>query len=196
MKKLVGIAAVAAVMLAGSACTNTQKNVNDNVAQQGEQATDSKVLVAYYSATGTTEKAAERVADATGGQLYRIEPVEPYTEADLDYENKDSRSAKENVDRSLRPEIKKGLDVAQYETVYLGFPVWWDKAPLVINTFLESYDFSGKNIIVFATAHSSGLTPSYETLKTDFPKYNFEEGSILNVQGEKSFDEWVEGLKK
>ncbi|MDE5843554.1 MAG: flavodoxin [Muribaculaceae bacterium] len=195
MKKIFGIAALTAMMFAGTACSSAQKSNEDSASAKTADA-DSKVLVAYYSATGNTEKAAERVADATGGTLYRIEPVEPYTDEDLDYENKDSRSSKENADRSIRPEIKKGLDIAGYETVYLGFPVWWDKAPLVVNTFLDSYDFSGKKIIVFGTAHSSGLTPSYDTLKADFPQYNFEEGGILNVQGAKTFNEWLEGLKK
>ncbi|MDE5773410.1 MAG: flavodoxin, partial [Muribaculaceae bacterium] len=157
---------------------------------------DSKVLVAYYSATGTTAKAAERVAEATGGTLYEIVPETVYTDEDLDYENDNSRSAVENKNPDMRPAIKTGLDITPYDTVYVGFPVWWDKAPLVVYTFLDSYDFTGKKIIVFATAHSSGLTPSFEALKATYPKYNLTEGVILNKTSEKAFDEWVSSISK
>ncbi len=158
--------------------------------------TDSKVLVAYYSATGTTAKAAAEVADATGGTLYEIVPEKVYTDEDLDYENDNSRSAIENKNPDMRPAIKTGLDTAPYETVYVGFPVWWDKAPLVVYTFLDSYDFTGKKIIVFATAHSSGLNPSFDALKAAYPNYNLTEGVILNKTSEKAFDEWLDSLKK
>lgn len=195
MKKIFGITGAALCMLFVSSCSGSSKADGNADSARAEEGKGEKVLVAYYSATGTTAKAAKEVADATGGTLYEITPVEPYTEADLDYENKESRSAKENADPSLRPEIKKGLDISGYDTVYLGFPVWWDKAPLVVYTFLDSYDFAGKKIIVFATSHSSGLVPSFEALKSAYPSYTMEPGQILSATSRPEFETWVKSLK-
>lgn len=190
MKNFLMMAALSAGLMF-SACAGNKGDNDNNAATEAE---GSKVLVAYYSATGTTAKAADEIAKATGGTLYEIEPEQKYSDADLDYENENSRSAVENKNSDMRPAIKTGLDVAPYETVYLGFPVWWDKAPLVVNTFLDSYDFSGKKIIVFATAHSSGLKPSFEALKATYPSLDLIEGKILNITSEDSFHEWVKGL--
>ena len=193
MKKyLLMTAIVAGSVLPSCSSTNASSEANSDSASASSS--DSKTLVAYYSATGTTAKAAKQIADATGGTLYEITPEKPYTDADLDYENQSSRSAVENEHPEMRPEIKKGLDVAPYETIYLGYPIWWDKAPLVVNTFLDSYDFSGKKIIVFATAHSSGLTPSFDLLKKTYPQYDLTEGKILNITSEKEFNDWVKSL--
>lgn len=194
MKKTIMAASMTAGILL-CACANDKGGASDSAVQTAAQTDGSKVLVAYYSATGNTAKAADDIAKATGGTLYEIEPEQKYTDADLDYENDKSRSAVENKNPDMRPAIKMGLDVATYETIYLGFPVWWDKAPLVVYTFLDSYDFSGKKIVVFATAHSSGLNPSYEALKAAYPSLDMQEGKILNVTSTDSFKEWVEGLK-
>lgn len=196
MKKTIASAAAALVLTAFGACSNSAKTDAASADSTASPAQDSKTLVAYYSATGTTAKAAQEIADATGATLYEIEPVKPYTDADLDYENKESRSAVENANPEMRPEIKTGLDIAPYETIYLGFPVWWDKAPLVIYTFLDSYDFKGKKIVVFATAHSSGLQPSYDALVAAYPDYTFESGEILNVTSKSKFADWVKSLPK
>lgn len=177
-----------------AACNSSSKT--DSNGGNPESAKDSKVLVAYFSATGTTAKEAAKVAEATSGTLYEIEPVQPYTDADLDYENKDARSTAEKNDPGIRPEIKKGLDIAPYETVYLGFPVWWYKAPNIIYTFLDSYDFSGKKIVVFATSGSSTLESSFKALKEAYPNYDFVEGSIYNAANKSEFGKWVESLKK
>lgn len=196
MKKIFMMAALSAGLLF-SACTGNkggENAVSDSTAKAETEVDGSKVLVAYYSATGTTAKAADEIAKATGGTLYEIEPEQKYTDADLDYENENSRSAVENKNPDMRPAIKKGLDVAPYEIVYLGFPVWWDKAPLVVNTFLDSYDFTGKKIVVFATAHSSGLTPSFDALKKTYPSLDLTEGKILNKTSGDSFNEWVKSL--
>lgn len=157
---------------------------------------DSTVLVAYFSATGTTAKQAENIAKAVGGTLYEIQPEQPYTDADLDYENDRSRSSLEKHDPSMRPAIKTGLDIAPYETIYLGFPVWWYDAPNVIYTFLDSYDFSGKKIVVFATSGSSTLQSSFESLKKAYPAYDLVEGQIYNAANKAEFAKWVESLKK
>ena len=174
----------------GKAAEESGKDTGDAVKA------DSKVLVAYFSATGTTAKAAKEVAEATGGILYQIEPEKAYTDEDLDYENDNSRSSMENKNPEMRPAIKKGVGTGPYDTIYLGFPVWWDKAPLVVYTYLDSHDFTDKKIVVFGTAHSSGLTPSFEALKAAYPNYHFTEGAILNVTSKKTFNEWVESLKK
>lgn len=190
MKKILLMSAMALGMIS---CGGAKSDEN---AQPAATSGDSNILVAYYSATGTTAKAAEQLASATGATLYEIEPEEAYTDADLDYENENSRSAVENKNPDMRPAIKTGLDIEPYDTVYVGFPVWWDKAPLVVYTFLDSYDFSGKKIIVFATAHSSGLTPSFDALKAAYPQYDLTEGKILNQTSKDTFNEWVKTLSK
>ncbi|MBQ8165554.1 MAG: NAD(P)H-dependent oxidoreductase, partial [Lachnospiraceae bacterium] len=113
----------------------------------------SKKLVAYFSASGVTAKVANALAEALGATLHEIKPEIPYTAADLDWMNKQSRSSVEMSDKSYRPAIKDNLDnMADYDVIYLGFPIWWYVAPTIINTFLESYDMSGKTIILFATS--------------------------------------------
>lgn len=118
----------------------------------------SKTLVAYFSASGVTKGLAQKVADATGGDLYEITPAVPYTDADLDWRNSKSRSSIEMKDKSSRPEITgKVENMADYDTIYIGFPIWWYVAPTIINTFLEQYDLTGKTVIPFATSGSSGM---------------------------------------
>ena len=118
----------------------------------------SKTLVAYFSASGVTARAAREMAQAVGADLYKIRPVEPYTDADLNWMDKKSRSTIEMKDPKSRPAIAgKVADMAQYDTVLVGFPIWWYQAPRIIETFLESYDFSGKTVIPFATSGGSGM---------------------------------------
>ena len=117
-----------------------------------------KALVAYFSVSGVTEKLAGKLDDGTGADLYEIQAQEPYTEADLDWQNSRSRSSLEMKDRSSRPAIAgKVEDMAQYDVVFVGFPIWWYREPSIIDTFLEAYDFSGKQIVPFATSGSSGM---------------------------------------
>lgn len=126
----------------------------------------SKKLVAYFSASGVTKRVAEQLAQAAGADLFAIEPAVPYTKADLDWTNKRSRSSVEMNDPSSRPEIAGRLDnMGEYDTIFLGFPIWWYVAPTIINTFLESYDFSGKAIVPFATSGGSGLGKTVDVLK-------------------------------
>lgn len=118
----------------------------------------SKTLVAYFSASGVTKGLAQKVASATGGDLYEITPAIPYTDADLDWRNSKSRSSIEMKDKSSRPEIVgKVENMADYDTIYIGFPIWWYVAPTIINTFMEQYDLKGKTVIPFATSGSSGM---------------------------------------
>lgn len=125
----------------------------------------SRKLVAYFSATGTTAKVAETLADAVGADIYEIEPEVPYTEADLNWRDANSRSSIEMNDPLSRPAIAGKRDnMADYDTIYVGFPIWWYVAPTIINTFLESYDMTGKTIIPFATSGSSGMGKTNEKL--------------------------------
>ena len=118
----------------------------------------SKKLVAFFSASGTTKKVAEMIAEEAKADLFEIEPKVPYTKADLDWMNKKSRSSVEMSDKKYRPEImKKEMDMSSYDEILLGFPIWWYVAPTIINTFLEAYDFSGKKIVLFATSGGSGF---------------------------------------
>ena len=126
----------------------------------------SKILVSYFSASGTTRSVSEKLAKAIGADIYEIKPEVPYTSADLDWTNKKSRSTVEMNDKKFRPAIADAdANVAQYDTVFVGFPVWWYTAPTIINTFLESYDFSGKKIVLFATSGGSGLGSTKKDLQ-------------------------------
>ena len=125
-----------------------------------------KILVAYFSASGVTAKAAGELAEVSGGDLYEIKPEIPYTRADLDWMDKKSRSSIEMNDPSSRPGIADRLpDMGKYDVIFVGFPIWWYVAPTIINTFLESYDFSGKTIIPFATSGGSGMGKTNEGLE-------------------------------
>ena len=142
----------------------------------------SKKLVAYFSASGVTKKAAELLAKAADADIYEIAPKVPYTKADLNWMYKQSRSSVEMRDTSSRPEIV-GTDahIEKYDTIFLGFPIWWYIAPTIINTFLESYDFSGKTIILFATSGGSRFGKAVDGLRGSVaPNTIIKEGKILN----------------
>ena len=131
----------------------------------------SKPLVTYFSATGTTEKTAKKLAAAIGADLYEIRPAAPYTSADLDWQNARSRSSVEMKDPASRPALAdKDAPVAEHDTIFVGFPIWWYVAPTVINSFLESYDFSGKTVVLFATSGGSGLGKTAAALRGSVAK--------------------------
>lgn len=157
----------------------------------------SKKLVAYFSASGTTKKAAERLAKATGADLFEIKPKVPYSSADLNWMDKKSRSSVEMADPSSRPEIANKVEnMDQYDTVFVGFPIWWYVAPTIINTFLEQYDFSGKKIVLFATSGGSGFGKTASALKNSVSaSAQIVEGRLLNgrVQ-EAELKDWVKTL--
>lgn len=157
----------------------------------------SKKLVAYFSASGVTAKVADILADAVGADIYEIRPEVPYTKADLNWMDKKSRSTIEMNDRASRPAIAdKNAKVEQYDTIFLGFPIWWYRAPSIINTFLESYNFSGKKIILFATSGGSMFGKTVEELKVSVPATcEIIEGKLLNgKQTIPSIREWTEAL--
>ena len=140
-----------------------------------------KTLVAYFSATGTTKAAAQQLAKEHDADLYEITPEVPYTSADLDWTNKQSRSTVEMQDKSSRPAIKGRCEnIDQYDTVWIGFPVWWYTAPTIINTFIEAHDLGGKVLNVFATSGGSNVTGSASDLKKAYPQYTWGESRLMN----------------
>ena len=156
----------------------------------------SKTMVAYFSASGVTAKLAQALAEAMGADLYEIRPEVPYTKADLDWMDKQSRSTLEMQDAASRPAIAPGdARVADYDNIFVGFPIWWYVAPTIINTFLESYDFSGKAIIPFATSGGSGLGETVEKLRPSAPAANWKAGRLLNgPHSKEALAQWVENL--
>ncbi|SHM71926.1 flavodoxin [Ruminococcus flavefaciens] len=136
-------------------------------------------LVAYFSASGKTAETAKKLAAAAGADIYEIRPAVPYTKADLNWMDKQSRSSIEMSDHSSRPALADtDADIRDHDTIYIGFPVWWYIAPTIINTFLESYDFSGKRIILFATSGGSGFGKTVENLKVSAPDSQITEGKV------------------
>ena len=140
----------------------------------------SKKLVAYFSASGITAKVAERLSESIGADIHEITPKVRYTEADLDWRDKTSRSSIEMSNPASRPEIERVRDnMADYDTIYVGFPIWWYVAPTIINTFLESYDLTGKTVVLFATSGGSGMGKTVDALKSSCPGATLVEGCVF-----------------
>lgn len=140
-----------------------------------------KNLVAYFSASGVTARVANNLAKAINADLFEIKPAVPYTKADLNWMDKGSRSSVEMNDKSFRPEIENGkVDASVYDTIYIGFPIWWYVAPTIINTFLEANDFSGKKIVLFATSGGSSFGNTVKELQPSAPNAEIIAGEILN----------------
>lgn len=157
-----------------------------------------KTLVSYFSATGTTKAVAERLLRIMGADLYEIKPETPYTPTDLDWTDKKSRSSVEMRDKDSRPAITdRDAKIENYDVIYIGFPVWWYIAPTIINTFMESYDFSGKRVILFATSGGSGFGKAVEYLKGSCsPTTVIKEGKVfLGRASEAEIKKWTNSLK-
>lgn len=156
----------------------------------------SKILVAYFSASGVTKNAAEKLAKTANADLFEIKPVRPYTDADLDWTDKKSRSTVEMNDLSSRPEIaNKCENMGSYDVVFVGFPIWWYVEPRIIDTFLENYDFSGKTVIPFATSGSSGLGKTAENFKKLLgANATVKDGKLLTRASETDVSSWVKSL--
>ena len=153
-----------------------------------------KILVAYFSCSGKTKAAAERLATITGADLYEIIPEQPYTHADLDWHDPQSRSSLEMRNPASRPAIiDRDPKLDQYDIVFVGFPVWWYIAPTIINTFLERYDFTGKTVIPFATSGSSGIEHCEQNLRSAYPTLHWSKGKLLNgTLSEESLKQWID----
>ena len=151
-----------------------------------------KTLVAYFSATGATMDVASRLARVADSDLFAIVPVDPYTSADLNWRDKQSRSTLEAADPSCRPTIASRVEhIEDYNTIFLGFPIWWYVAPAIINTFLESYDLAGKTIVLFATSGGSGMGKTASVLKTYAPDAKIVDGGILNNKSDAELEKFA-----
>ena len=163
---------------------------------EGDMNNNSKTLVAYFSATGTTMEAASRLAQAANADLHEIVPEKQYTAADLNWNDKSSRSSVEMADKSSRPAIASRVEnMEQYDTVFVGFPIWWYIAPTIINTFLEQYDLAGKTIIPFFTSGGSGAGETLKYLKPSAPDAHWLNPKNLNYMSQSEMKAWVDSLK-
>ncbi len=162
----------AAVTLSLTACAQEKSKTM-------ESNTKGKTLVAYFSATGTTKRAAEQIAKEKGATLYEITPARAYSAADLNWNDRRSRSSVEMNDASARPELGgDSIDVAAYDTLYIGYPIWWDQAPRAVYTFIDRHDMSGKVLIPFATSGGSGISGSVAHLRSTYPQLNWQQGEL------------------
>lgn len=183
------------------ACSNSNNNEASKAdpaskasgaAPEASISKDSKVLVAFFSATGVTKGVAKDLADVTGGDLYEITPEKPYTEADLDWHDKQSRSSMEMKDLKSRPAIKgKVENIGDYDVVFIGFPIWWYTAPTIVNTFIEANDLKGKTLIPFATSGGSTIDKACTDLKATYPDLQWQKGRLLNDATPDSIRTWL-----
>ena len=153
---------------------------------------ENKLLVVYFSATGTTAKTARTIADVTGGTLYEIVPQQAYTSDDLDWNDKQSRSSVEMNNPQARPALKDTkLDVTTCDVIFIGYPIWWDQAPRIINTFIESHDLKGKTLVPFATSGGSGISNSVKELRKAYPELEWQDGKLLNGASRNTIQNWI-----
>ena len=196
------LALLAILCLSTFSCSSKTASDNASDATKAAHTKENKTLVAYFSASGNTKKVAETIAEITGATLFEIEPAQPYTEEDLDGWNESARGTRESKDRTTRPEVKNKVEnMAQYDTIYLGFPIWWYTCPTIINTFLEQYDLTGKTIIPFATSGGSDFGNTEKDLKVSAPDAIFKPGKVLfKTEGvlkdvdKKTVEEWIKSV--
>lgn len=151
-----------------------------------------KVLVCYFSATGTTKRVAEEIANVVEGDLFEIEPVEKYTSEDLDWTNKSSRSTVEMEDVNSRPGVVKRIEnIKDYKKIIVGFPVWWYREPSIIDTFMEENNFDGKDVYVFVTSGGSTVDGSFNSLKNKYNNVNFVSGKRFNFVNKEEVEKWI-----
>ena len=183
--------ATAAIAIALVSCKQVAKNIEADDDQ-------SRTLVVYYSATGTTQAVAELLAQAANADLKPILPAEVYTDDDLNWRDSLSRSSVEMRDPATRPAIDTAQlpDLAPYDTLFIGFPIWWGVAPHVVNTFIEALNLQGKTIIPFATSGGSPIEPATEALRTTYPALTILDGSLLNDITFEDLSEWVDELRQ
>lgn len=191
MMKITAIISALLLSLAMSACAQNEsagsKENDDNM--------DKKILVAYFSATGTTAREARLIAEATSATLYEIEPEQAYTSADLDWHDSQSRSSVEMNDDTSRPSIKGVVaGIEQYDVVFVGYPIWWDLAPRPVNTFIEKNHLEGKRVIPFATSGGSSIAGSVRDFRSRYPDIRWEDGRLLNGAGKGAVEKWIRQL--
>ena len=186
-KIMLTLAAVMAMSLAACAQDKGEQNM-----QSGN-----KPLVVYFSATGTTAKAARTIAEVTGGTLHEIVPQQAYTAADLDWNDSQSRSSAEMNNPQARPALKDTkLDAAAYDVIFIGYPIWWNQAPRIIDSFIEGHDLTGKTLVPFATSGGSGISNSVNELKNAYPDLEWQDGRLLNGASRNIIRDWVSDVMK
>ena len=179
-------------LIVGLAFSVTNVNAASNTKKKAK-----KVLVVYFSGTGTTKSVAKKIKKATGGKLYKIKAADPYTKADLDYSNDNCRANVEQQDESVRPEIKgKVKKIRQYDIIFIGYPIWWGKEPMIIRTFLESYNLKGKKIVTFCTSGGSGISGSMKGVKAAAKGAKVIKGKDLTDVSYKSVKKWAKKKMK
>jgi flavodoxin len=188
--KLFSIVIFVLVVLVGTIFVVKNKNGGEVMA---ESKSNKKVLVAYFSASGVTARVADRLSKAIGADIFEIKPAQVYTSADLDWTNKKSRSSVEMDDRNSRPEIANKVEnMSQYDVIFVGFPIWWYREPSIIDTFMESYDFSGKQVIPFATSGGSGMGDSGSIMQKLAPNAKVDSGKRFSSGvSEKDLKDWA-----
>ncbi|MEE0958364.1 MAG: flavodoxin [Ruminococcus sp.] len=213
MKRIIALLTTAVMLLAFAGCganstqsqaeTETKaaastkvseatKAADETKAESNDTESSSKTLVVYFSATGTTKGVAEQIASALNADTYEITAAQPYTSDDLNYSDSNSRTTKEQNDKTVRPEIgseKTNLD--GYDTIFIGFPIWWGEEPRIMDTFVESYDFSGKTMIPFCTSGGSGIGSSGDNLKANAGSGEWKDGARLSGS---DVQDWLDGL--
>ena len=174
-----------------------QEEPTDAKPETTAEPSESKVLVVYFSATGTTKGVAEKIADITNADLYEIKAAQAYTKADLDWNDSSSRTTKEQNDKSFRPEIAgEKLSLNGYTTVFVGYPIWWGEEPRILDTFVESYSFDGITMIPFCTSSSSGIGRSGQNLADNAGSGNWLEGKRFSGNvSEADLQSWIDSLK-
>lgn len=188
MNKII-LTLVAIMTMSFAACAQSKGEKN--------MQTENKPLVVYFSATSTTAKAARMISDVTGGALYEIVPQQAYTSEDLDWNNRQSRSSVEMNNPQARPALKDTkVDVAACDVIFIGYPIWWNQAPRIINTFIESHDLKGKILIPFATSGGSGISNSVKELKKAYPALEWQDGKLLNRANRNTVQSWVSDIMK
>lgn len=172
-----------AALLASMAFPKADSNV---------QAKQKKILVAYFSATGTTKSAASKIKKAAKGKLYEIKAEDPYTEADLNYDNDDCRANKEQQNESVRPKVKGTVkNIRNYDVIFVGYPIWWGKEPMIIRTFLEKYNLKGKKIVPFCTSGGSGISGSMKGIRASAKGAKVQSGADLTDSSAAGVAKWV-----
>ncbi len=201
MKKINILFIIFFVLLLATGCTLSKKenesNTNNDITNNNSHIISSNSVVIYFSATNNTKKIANYIANNTNSNIIEIIPEEKYTSEDLNYNNEDCRANKEQNDDNARPKISNKMDLDKYDTIYLGFPIWWGKEPKIILSLLDSYNLEGKNIILFCTSGGSGIETSISNLKEYNDKLNIIDGKkFSSSSSEKDVKEWLETLNK
>ena len=190
--KAIKMAMIVALTAVAGLCACSSKTGKNNT----EESSENKSIICYFSASGVTAKAAQRIADLTGFPVYEIVPAEKYTEADLDWRDSLSRSSVEMRDFSIRPALKDSVtDLSEYSVVFIGYPNWWNTHPNIINTFIESNDLQGKTIVPFMTSGGSNIINSEQKLREQYPDLTFAKGLLMNDVTDKASEKWVKEVE-